>query len=133
MKTNNVHIWIKWNTKNTSNLEDSADMLELSEEEEVSCSGEQKHPRGSQMCLTLTSCISWHFHHFYYSNILRTQLMRIILPGTYTHPTSSYHQRTNIRWPYSLKYYRGNVLIVYQISCFHHKGTILLYYVPYLQ
>ena len=29
-------------------------MLELSEEKEISCSAEQKHPRGSQTCLTLT-------------------------------------------------------------------------------
>ena len=33
-------------------------MLELSEEEEISCSTEQKHLRGSQMCLTLTLHVS---------------------------------------------------------------------------
>ena len=33
-------------------------MLELSEEEEISCSAERKHPRGSQTCLTLTSRVS---------------------------------------------------------------------------
>ena len=51
-------IWIKWNTKNASNLEESADMFELSEEEEISCIAEQKRPRGSQTCLTLTSRVS---------------------------------------------------------------------------
>ena len=40
------------NTKNTSNLEESAEILELSEEEEISDSVEQKRPRGSQTCLT---------------------------------------------------------------------------------
>ena len=34
-------------------------MLELSEEEEISGSGERKRPRSSQMCLTLTSRISF--------------------------------------------------------------------------
>ena len=33
-------------------------MLELSEEEEISCSAEQKHPRGSQTCLTLIPHVS---------------------------------------------------------------------------
>ena len=33
-------------------------MFELSEEEEISCIAEQKRPRGSQTCLTLTSHIS---------------------------------------------------------------------------
>ena len=33
-------------------------MLELSEEEGISCSTEQKHPRGSQTYLTLTLCVS---------------------------------------------------------------------------
>ena len=33
-------------------------MLELSGEEEISCSTERKHPRGSQTCLTLTSRVS---------------------------------------------------------------------------
>ena len=33
-------------------------MLELSEEEEINGSTERKHPRGFQMCLTLTSYVS---------------------------------------------------------------------------
>ena len=33
-------------------------MMELSEEEEISCSAERKRPRGSQACLTLTPHIS---------------------------------------------------------------------------
>ena len=84
MKTNHVRIWIEWNTKNTSNLEESAEMLELSEEEEISSSVEWKRPRGSQTRLTLISRV-------YDCNILKMQLMGIILPGVYT--------TSNLLWP----------------------------------
>ena len=33
-------------------------MLELFEEEKISCNAERKRPRGSQTCLTLTSRVS---------------------------------------------------------------------------
>ena len=52
-------------------------MLELSEEEEISGSVERKRPRGSQTYLTLISRV-------YDCDILKMQLMGIILPGVYT-------------------------------------------------
>ena len=61
-------------------------MLELSEEEKISCSAEQKRPRGSQTCLTLTSRVSSDTSTIFtiIANILRMQLMGNILPGAYT-------------------------------------------------
>ena len=63
-------------------------MLELSEEEGMSCSAEGKCPRGSKTCLTLTSRASSDTFTIFMivANILRMQLMGIILPGAYTVP-----------------------------------------------
>ena len=56
-----MRIWIELDTKNTSNLEESVEMFQLSKEEETSGSTERKRPsppRGSQTCLILTSHVS---------------------------------------------------------------------------
>ena len=61
-------------------------MLELSEEEKISCVAERKRPRGSQTCLTLTSRVSSDTSTIFtiVANILRMHLIGIILPGAYT-------------------------------------------------
>ena len=71
-------VWIEWIPKNISNLEESAEMLELSEEEEISGSTQRKHSRGSETCLNLTSHV-----YFDTSTILQQYYFKNAINGNY--------------------------------------------------
>ena len=73
-------------------------------------------------CQLAIARISYNIYKIYLNLIDVTQmkLIIILMVAILNNDCHSYH-RTNLRWPYSQKFYLGHLLTVYQILCFCHK------------